>query len=129
MNNILHSLFFTAYLVIGLSNGLAKGTYQEPVDFIKETFNGNPPAPKKLWIRKEMQNEIQKIMDRKLKTLRLRYWAQNGRFACILEEIGKEKPITVGYVVNGAEIEKVKVLVFRETRGWEVRYPCVYRSV
>ena len=103
--------------------GQAKGTYEEPLDFISETFDGNPPEPSKLWIKKEMQADIQKIMDRRLKTLRLRYWKKGDRFACILEEIGKEKPITVGFVVDGGEIERAKVLIYRETRGWEVRYP------
>ena len=123
MNKILNFLFCVILLCLSLSESFAKGTYQEPADFINETFGGDPPAPKKLWIRKEMQTEIQKIMDRRLKTLRLRYWTRSGRFAYVLEEIGKEKPITVGYVVNGGEIERVNVLIFRETRGWEVRYP------
>ncbi len=36
---------------------------------------------------------------------------------------GYEKPITVGIVVNQNKIEAVSVLVFRESRGAEVRYP------
>lgn len=101
----------------------AKGTYQEPFEFIDDTFSGAPPVPQKLWIRKEMQQAIQKIMDRRLKTLRLTYWSQDGRVAYILEEIGKEKPITVGLVIGKEGMEQIKVLEFREVRGWEVRYP------
>ncbi|WP_069472977.1 FMN-binding protein [Candidatus Marithrix sp. Canyon 246] len=41
----------------------------------------------------------------------------------ILEEIGKKKPITTGIVINKGRIERFKVLIFRETRGWEVCYP------
>lgn len=41
----------------------------------------------------------------------------------MLEEIGKKKPITVGIVIDADKISQLKVLVFRETRGWEVRYP------
>ena len=44
-----------------------------------------------------------------------------------MEEIGKELPITIGVLVNGinegSHIEQVKILAFRESRGWEVRYP------
>jgi uncharacterized protein with FMN-binding domain len=40
-----------------------------------------------------------------------------------LEEIGKEQPITTGIVVEDGKIDQVKVLVFRESRGFEVRYP------
>ena len=45
-----------------------------------------------------------------------------NRTAWILEEVGKEKPITAGIVINNEKIELVKVLVFRESRGWEVRH-------
>ena len=55
--------------------------------------------------------------------LRLRYWMKAGRTVWILEEIGKERPITTGFVVENNEIKKVKILIFRESRGWEVRYP------
>jgi len=46
----------------------------------------------------------------------------------VMEEIGKELPITIGVVVNQdstkqSSIEQVKILAFRESRGWEVRYP------
>ena len=54
--------------------------------------------------------------------MRIRYWADGGRTAWIVEEIGKEKPITTGIVVNAGNIERVKVLIFRESRGWEVRH-------
>lgn len=101
----------------------ATGTYQEPSDFVSETFDGDPPIPEKLWVRKEMQADIQKIMSRRFESLRLRYWMRDDRFTYILEEIGKEKPITVGLVVEDGKIEKVKVLIFRESRGWEVRHP------
>ena len=39
----------------------------------------------------------------------------------ILEEIGKTKPITTGFVVKGGQIEMVKMLIYRETIGAEVR--------
>jgi Na+-translocating ferredoxin:NAD+ oxidoreductase RnfG subunit len=32
-------------------------------------------------------------------------------------------PITVGVAVNNGAIERVKVLVYRESRGWEVKSP------
>jgi len=54
--------------------------------------------------------------------MRVRYWKREDRTAWIVEEIGKEKPITTGIVVAHGRIESVKVLVFRESRGWEVRH-------
>ena len=80
-----------------------------------------------LWLNKELKAQIVDILDHKYKGLRVRYWQHEldnkRRTAWILDEIGKEKPITVGLVVNDQKIELVKVLVFRESRGWEVRYP------
>ena len=47
----------------------------------------------------------------------------SGRTAWILEEIGKTEPITFGVVIKEGQIQNIKVLEFREIRGWEVRYP------
>ncbi len=98
-------------------------TYLEPEKFIQQVFNNNPPAPKKLWIKKELKAEIKKILGHDLKRLRLRYWDDNAKRAWILEEIGRDKPITVGLVTSEGRILDVKVLIFRESRGWEVKYP------
>ena len=40
-----------------------------------------------------------------------------------MDEIGKEQPITVGIVINKSKVSKVEILAFRESRGWEVKYP------
>ena len=101
----------------------AKGTYLEPEKFLQQAFNGNPPEPKKLWIKKDLKKEIKNILGHDLKMLRLRYWENNTKRTWILEEIGRDKPITVGLVTADGKILDVKVLIFRESRGWEVRYP------
>lgn len=97
--------------------------YQEPKQFLEEVFRGDVPKAKLLWLTKKMRPDIRRILGHDMNKLRLRYWRQGTRSAWILEEIGKEKPITVGLVVNGDRLERVKVLIFRESRGWEVRYP------
>jgi hypothetical protein len=122
-------LFFTLCLSVSTS-AIAGGVYQEPADFINQVFDNKPPKPDVLWLDKELKKQIIEILDHKYKGLRIRYWAQTddktsnpiNRTAWILEEIGKEKPITVGIVINNGEIERVKVLAFRESRGWEVRH-------
>ena len=67
-------------------------------------------------------NSSSPILAHPYKGLRIRYWQEQDKSAWILEEIGKEKPITVGFVVRDGRIQQVKVLVFRESRGWEVRH-------
>ena len=105
------------------STSYAKGTYLEPEKFLQQVFNNNPPEPKKLWIKKDLKAEIKKILGHNLKALRLRYWDDDTKRAWILEEIGRDKLITVGLVTANGEILEVKVLIFRESRGWEVKYP------
>jgi hypothetical protein len=109
------SLMFSTVTVAG-------GVYQEPDDFINEVFDNKPPKAEVLWLNKDLKGQIVKILDHKYKGLRVRYWHQEKRSAWILDEIGKEKLITTGIVINNARIEQVKVLVFRESRGWEVRH-------
>jgi FMN-binding protein len=101
----------------------AKGVYLEPEKFINDVFEGNPPKPDKLWIKKDLKKEIKNIMGHDLNVIRIRYWKDETKTAWILEEIGRDKPITVGLVVKDEKIEKVNVLIFRESRGWEVKYP------
>jgi len=111
-------------LLIGLTPiCLATTVYQTPEDFISDVFGSEPATSAKLWIDKALQAEISSILGHELGVLRLQYWANSGRTAWILEEIGKELPITGGFVVKDRKIEQVRVLIFRETRGDEIHYP------
>ncbi len=108
------------------SLALARGIYQTPRDFVAEAFAGYPPKPKVLWITKKLRPAVQQIMGHKLNRLRIRYWRRDQHSAWVLEEIGKEKPITVGLVVrrgtdNISRLESIRVLEYRESRGDEVR--------
>lgn len=105
------------------ASAFANEIYQTPEDFIEEVFAGHPPEQSRLWITKDIKQDTYNILEHDLNVLRLRYWIKDGRTAWILEEIGKERPITTGIVVNQGRIELVRILIFRESRGWEVRYP------
>lgn len=116
----------TAFLWIALLlpfSSYAKGTYQQPEEFIAQAFDGTAPEPELIWIKGELRSQVEAILQHKYKTKRVRYWKQKQRSVWVLEEIGKKKPITVGIVIDDNKISQLKVLVFRETRGWEVRYP------
>ena len=102
---------------------VAADVYLEPLEFLAESFGGNVPEPQRLWITPQIQSEIREIMGRDLGRLRIRYWTEDERTAWILEEIGKEQPITTGLVVDAGKIADIRVLIYRESRGWEVRYP------
>ena len=101
---------------------LAGGVYQSNEDFIKETFSDEAFEKKVIWPDTATQAVMEEILGHKYKGLRIRYWINAGRTAWILEEIGKEKPITTGIVIAKNKIERVKILAFRESRGWEVKH-------
>ena len=113
-------LFITLLLLSGTSH--AKGVYQQPDEFISKAFE-QVPEPQLIWIKGELREQIETILQHKYSAKRVRFWKHNSRSAWILEEIGKKKPITVGIIIDDSKISQLKVLVFRETRGWEVRYP------
>lgn len=101
----------------------ARGTYQEASDFLNEVFNGHPPQAQSIWLTGLINKNISRILQHPPHQLRIRYWANNQLSAWILEEIGKEKPITVGIVIKDQQISHLKVLRFLEDRGDEVRHP------
>ncbi len=101
----------------------ASGVYQERSAFLNDVFVQSPPPQQALWLTGDVQDEARNILGHNYPGLRIRYWHQQVRSAWILEEVGKEKPITVGLVVNDGTLELIRVLAFRESRGWEVRYP------
>jgi hypothetical protein len=113
-----------AVLVAGCATGAARAAvFQEPAAFVAETFGGNPPPAQVLWLDEATQREIVAILGHRYPLLRLRYWREGPRSAWVLEEIGKEEPITTGIAIRGGHIERLKVLIYRESRGGEVRYP------
>ena len=98
-------------------------TYQAPRDFLWAVFGGKPPPARMIWITGKRRTQVEKMLGHRPRTLRLRYWARQGKRAWILEDIGKERLITTGIVVAGQRIEQMKVLIYRESRGSEVHYP------
>ncbi|WP_461482236.1 FMN-binding protein [Porticoccus sp.] len=97
--------------------------YQTGPEFIAEVFAGEPPEAKSLLLTPQLKETATEIMHRQVRGLRTRYWQSGGTTAWIMEEIGKELPITIGVVIRDDQVAQVKILAFRESRGWEVRYP------
>lgn len=114
--------FLLVALLIGLSGTLqAKGVYQTPEKFLSLTFSEIPEA-QRILLTGDLSKRVKTILGHRYKKIRVPYWQTGCRSAWILEEIGKERFITTGFVVNSGGLEKVKVLIFRESRGWEVKH-------
>ena len=110
-------------LMLLASHALARGVYQSPDAFLDEAFGAPRPAPQVLWLKGDIKAAAEEILGHRYPGLRIRYWGRDQRSAWILEEIGKDLPITVGLVINTGRLEKIRVLVFRESRGEEIRHP------
>ncbi|MEO0794330.1 MAG: FMN-binding protein [Verrucomicrobiota bacterium] len=100
----------------------AEDIYLEPDEFISRSFD-IAPSKKALWLKDDLQARIRDVFGRKYQGLRVRYWRSGERTAWILEEIGKVKPITTGYLIENGSMVEMQVLIYRESHGWEVRYP------
>ena len=123
MNKIAIYLIVAIYALFWSTGSIAKGVILDPEKFIAQTFDNNPPKPDKLWITKKLKTTIYNILGHDLGVIRLRYWDDKIKRVWILEEIGRDRPITVGLIVKDKRIEQVNVLIFRESRGWEIKYP------
>jgi len=110
-------------MLLAAGTTFADDAYQSQEDFLLEAFSGVTPDPGVIWLKGDVKNTASDILGHPYPGLRIRYWGEGDRSAWILEEIGKVKPITVGLVVNDDGLEIIRVLAFRESRGWEVRYP------
>ncbi len=99
-----------------------------PDDFLASAFGGAPPPARTLWVTGELRESAQAILGHPPSSLRVRYWQDSGRSAWILEAIGKESPITAGFVVENGELREAEVLIYRESRGGEIRFPSFLRQ-
>lgn len=92
--------------------------YQSPSEFLDQYLPGC--RQQALWLSAEFKSEIERLVEHPFPGLRVRYCRLDDRTAWILDEIGKTEPITSGIVVDRGRVERVRVLVFRESRGSEV---------
>jgi len=95
--------------------------FQTNDDFIRQSL-GELPKAQVLWLNDKQKADIEQILAHKFNKLRIRYWAKPAQSVWILDEIGKESPITVGIHIAKGQIANTKVLVYRESRGDEVRH-------
>ena len=101
----------------------ASGVYMEPEQFLAESFTSPPTESSLLWLSGKLRDEATQILSHAPSSARLRYWQDGSRTAWILKEIGKEQPITAGFVIEQGQIVAARVLSFQESRGWEIRNP------
>lgn len=106
----------------------AERVYLSPERFLAEVFQDSPPKPALLWLDAPAQAALKNIFGHAPTQLRQRYWRGHDKTVWILEAVGKEEPITAGFVVSNGAIQQARILIYRESRGMEVRYPAFLRQ-
>lgn len=121
----------SSLVLMGLFAPVAQGredVYLTPEQFVAESVGTPSHKPEILWLTKDVAVQATRILGHAPPQLRQRYWKSDGKTAWVLEEIGKEEPITAGFVVENGKILQIRVLVYRESRGGEIRYPAFLRQ-
>ncbi len=101
---------------------LAGDEHISPEEFLAKVFVGDLPSSNTVWLTGNRKEVVENILGHKPGFLRVRYWGDTARSAWIVDEIGKTEPITIGIVLSNSEIEEIRVLAFRESRGWEIKH-------
>jgi len=115
----------TVFLLLAVATATvqAETVYETQAEFLNRAFSGSPPEASLVWLSGDRKATVRQLLGHDYPALRLRYWCRDERSAWILEEIGKDLPITVGVVVEQSFIESLRVLTYRENRGGEVATP------
>lgn len=93
-----------------------------PLDnFLQKSFAGQSPQSRTLWLKPELKQRVEAILQHPYQGLRVKYWQIGHRSAWVLDEIGKEQPITTGIIIDEGRIVGIDVLAYRESRGGEVQ--------
>lgn len=109
-----------AVVAQGMALGIPQIQHLSKDDFLSSAFSGGEPGWKMLRLNRELKQRVQAILTHRYPASRIRYWHKDQRTAWIIDEIGKEQPITIGVVVEHDRIVQLKILVYREERGGEV---------
>ena len=121
-NKIKQTIFVSLIALATFNLVSAKGVYLEPEAFLSNVFDQATPEASRLLVKGNVKKDIKNILGHRYKSIRIPYWQKGGRTVWILEEIGKELPITAAFAISDNKIEDFKVLIFRESRGWEIRH-------
>lgn len=99
----------------------------DQAQFIADAFaNHTGTQAQKMWLTGERKDAVTDILGHPYHQLRVSYWTNPvfpTRRVWVLQEIGKDRYIDVGIQIEQRQIQKLRILAFRESRGWEVKLP------
>jgi len=109
-----------SFVAITVSAAVTEDTYLSVPGFLDQSFSGEPEAGV-LWLDETQRSEAREISGED-PGFRKRYWHQGDTVAWVIDVIGRDHPITVGVLVGPDGVSGMQVLVYRESRGWEVKH-------
>jgi hypothetical protein len=122
--NLIRSLVVLALVTAASVMARAEpGRYLELDAFLESVLGQVPERPHSLLVDAGLRDRIEAVLGHRFSRLRVRYWDDGQTTAWVLDEIGKTEPITVAVAIGHGRVASVRILEFRESRGWEVRYP------
>jgi len=96
-------------------------TSSAAVEFVQQQLGSSPSRAREFWLSDAQRQTVEQILSHKFTRLRIPYWQAQGQSLWLLEERGKEQPITIGVHIKEGKLVRIQVLVYRESRGDEVR--------
>ena len=116
------------WLLLCLLSSAVMAGQEAREQFLSEAFGESVPPVSVLWLSSDKREELTRRFDYSIAQLRLRYWKLGERTAWLLDEVGKERPISFGLVVDQQQLQLVDVLAYRESRGGEIQQPAYRRQ-
>ena len=124
LRRLLPVLFLGGATLFGsTAAGAFEDVHLAPEAFIAGIFPGQSVRAGKLACSEELGWRIADALGHATREKRFRYWQAGTRTAWILDETGKERPITIGVAVDNGRVVAIRVLIYRETHGHEVADP------
>ncbi|MBV1873978.1 MAG: FMN-binding protein [Gammaproteobacteria bacterium] len=106
--------------LVSAASGKEQSTSKQ---FLNSVFDDVVPSARVLLLSDKDRQALAGIFNHPLAFKRVRYWQRGDQTVWVLNEVGKHKRITAGFWLAGRVIKQAKVLAFRESRGWEIKYP------
>lgn len=95
--------------------------YLAPLDYIKQqTAQSKLPKSQVLELTDTQYKQAKKLASKASFRNKVRYWQKDGKTIWVLQAIGKVQFITAGYTVQNKQLNDVRVLIYRESHGYEV---------
>ena len=92
-------------------------------NFLKSSLGvSTVPMHSYVILKDDIESGVSKILGDSYHLPVIKYWKVGNKIAFVLEAIGKHEFITTGFVVENNQISDVKVLVYRENYGYEIKY-------